>query len=177
MKKRKTMKKSETRKKHRMERRRATRKCLRRERATAAITQNGEDDAPASEKDFEHSTGADNGADPFAADPSLPTVPDPQKALYEVEVIYGCLVSKTKGELWYSIKWKGYSLKECSWGPVKNFKTVLKAVEDCPNLSLSVFSRSVESPRQVIRRSWMRMDGNTNSILHSTMPRRSEKKR
>jgi hypothetical protein len=30
----------------------------------------------------------------------------------------------------YKIKWKGYSLDECTWEPISNLKEVLPLIED-----------------------------------------------
>ena len=61
-------------------------------------------------------------------DPSLPTKPDPDRKIFEVEAVYGSLISSKKGELWFLVKWRNYPLEDCSWEPESNLHTVKEAV-------------------------------------------------
>lgn len=55
---------------------------------------------------------------------------------YEVEDIIGVQYSKKNGRIEYSVKWKGYSYKECTWEPLEN-------VDELPEY-LEFFREAVE---------------------------------
>ena len=56
---------------------------------------------------------------------------------YEVEDIIGVQYSKENGRIEYSVKWKGYSYRECTWEPLEN-------VDELPEY-LEFFQEAVDS--------------------------------
>ena len=50
-----------------------------------------------------------------------------EEQLYEVERILNR--KKIKGKYKYLIKWKGYSMKECTWEPLSSLKNIKDYVE------------------------------------------------
>ena len=54
---------------------------------------------------------------------------EPDKKVFEVEEIWGSLISGKGSELWYLVKWKEYPLEECSWEPFLNLHGAEWAIE------------------------------------------------